>query len=162
MAAKKQEPKSALADLEAHAQSIRTQLKVPKQNEVFKAAVEAGYLTALADGEVDATEMATMVRAIDLLSEGAVIEWETETLLDECAERAEKEGPAKRATAVGAALAALGQAQAGLFFAALVARASKGIDKKEAEVLKTVGAAAGVATDAVRDIVKRATTLGSE
>jgi protein-disulfide isomerase-like protein with CxxC motif len=83
-------------------------------------------------------------------------------LLDECAARAKKDGAAKRAAAVGAALAALGQAEAGLFFAALVARASKGIDKKEAEVLKVVGTAAGLATDAVRDIVKRATTLGKE
>ena len=162
MAKKQPEAKSALADLEAHAQSIRQELAVPKQNEVFRAAVEAGYLTAVADGEVDETELATMVRAVDLLSQGAVIEWETETLLDECATRAQEQGGAKRAAAVGAALAALGQAEAGLFFAALIARASKGIDKREAEVLKAVGSAAGVANDAVRDIVKRATTLGKE
>jgi len=160
MAKSKPEARSALADLEAHARSIRLELEVPRQNEVFRAAVEAGYLTALADGEVDAAEQATLIRAIDLLSQGAVIEWETETLLDECAERAKADGAAKRAAAVGAALAALGQAEAGLFFAALIARASKGLDKKEAEVLKAVGSAAGVTSDAVRDIVKRATTLG--
>lgn len=163
MAKKQAEGKSsALADLEAHAQSIRHQLNVPKQNEVFRAAVEAGYLTALADGEVDEAEKATMVRAVDLLSQGAVIEWETETLIDECAARAEADGAGPRAAAVGATLKSLGQAEAGLFFAALVARASKGIDKKEADVLRAVGNAAGVTTDAVKDIVKRATTLGKD
>ena len=153
-------PTSALADIEAHAGSIRSALNVPKQNEVFRAAVEAGYLTALADGEVDATERAAMVRAIELLSEGAVIEWETENLLDECAAQAEKEGVPARTAAVGKALAGLGQADAGLFFAAVIARASKGIDKKEAEALKAVGAAAGLAADKVGEIVKRAGKLG--
>ncbi len=57
---------------------------------------------------------------------------------------------------MGAALAALGQAEAGIYFAALVAHASKGIDKKEADVLKEVGKAAGLTNDRVRDIVKRA------
>src|SRR5271154_6738735 len=124
MAKKQPEARSALADLESHAQSIRQELRVPRQNEVFRAAVEAGYLTALADGEVDVTERATMVRAVDLLSQGALIEWETETLLDECAARAKADGGANRAAAVGGVLAALGQAEAGLFFAALIARAS--------------------------------------
>jgi tellurite resistance protein len=160
MAKKPSEAKSALADLEAQADSIRKELQVPKQNEVFRAAVEAGYLTSLADGEVDEAEKSTMIRAIEILSEGAVVEWETETLLDECAERAKLEGAPARAIAVGKQLADLGQANVGLFFAALVARASNGIDKKEAEALKAVGAAAGLSGDAVRDIVKKAGSLG--
>jgi tellurite resistance protein len=162
MATKKPESKSALADIEAHAASIRKELAVPKQNEVFGAAVEAGYLTAASDGKVDDEERSAMVRAIELLSQGAVIEWETESLLDECATRVEKEGIAARTTAVGKTLLELGQAEAGVFFAAVVARASKGIDKKEAEVLKGVGAAAGLAGDKVGEIVKRAAKLGAE
>jgi tellurite resistance protein len=162
MAKKQPDAKSALADLQAHAQSIREDLNVPKQNEVFRAAVEAGYLTALADGEVDADEQSTMVRAIELLSVGAVIEWEADTLLEQCVERAKSDGAEARAAAVGKELAALGQAEAGLFFAALVARASRGIDKREAEVLKAIGAAAGVTTDTIRDIVKKASSLGGE
>jgi tellurite resistance protein len=148
--------KSDIASLEKHAETIRAELRVPKQNEVFKAAVEAGYLTAMADGKVDEEERATIVKAVDLLSEGAVVEWEADVLVDQCAERAEKETPAKRGEAVGAALKALGQGEAGIYFAALVARATKGIDKKEAEVLKTIGKAAGVSNDKVRDIVKKA------
>jgi len=160
MATKKPETSSALADIEAHATSLRSELRVPQQNEVFRAAVEAGYLTALADGEVDETERSAMIRAIELLSEGGVIEWETESLLDDCAARAKKDGAAARTTAVGKALAALGQAEVGIFFAAIVARASKGIDKTEIEALKAVGAAAGLAKDKVADIVKRAGKLG--
>jgi tellurite resistance protein len=159
MAKKTHAPKPALSDLEAHADAIRKELAVPKQNDVFRVAVEAGYLTALADGEVDEAEQVTMVRAIELLSAGAVIEWETEALLEECAERARKDGAGKRAEAAGKELRALGQAEAGLLFASLVAAASKGIDKKEAEVLKAVGAAAGVGGDAIKEIVKKATAM---
>lgn len=162
MAKKTQATKPALPDLEAHADRIRSELDVPKQNDVFRVAVEAGYLTALADGAVDDAEQAVMVRAIEILSTGAVIEWETETLLDECAARAEKDGAATRAQAAGKELGALGQAEAGLLFAALVAGASKGIDKKEAEVLKTVGNAAGLAGDAIKEIVKRANAMSKQ
>jgi tellurite resistance protein len=150
---------STLTALEKHADEIRTELAVPKQNDVFRAAVEAGYLAALADGEVDETERATIVRAIEILSVGAVIEWETEELLDACAARAKKDGIGKRTEAVGAELKALGQAEAALLFAACVARATKGIDKKEADILKQVGNAAGVSTDKVRAIVKKAASI---
>jgi tellurite resistance protein len=148
--------KPDIADLEKHAEEIRAELRVPKQNEVFKAAVEVGYLAARADGEVDDDERAAIVRAVELLSAGAIIEWEAEGLVEECAARADAQTPAKRAAAVGAELKALGQGEAAIYFAALVARASKGIDKKEAEVLKEIGKAAGVTADRVRDIVKKA------
>ena len=157
MAAKKTDAKgAALAEIESHAQGIREKLKVPKQNELFRAAVEGGYLAALADGNVDESERDILVRAIELLSQGAVVAWETEAELDACAERAQGQGADARAAAVGKALASLGHADVGIYIAALVARASKGIDKKEAEVLKAVGAAAGLSADGVKEIVKRA------
>jgi tellurite resistance protein len=160
MAAKKRDDdRSATLDLETHAKSIRAEMQASKQNDVFRAAAEAAYLAALADGEVDDDERVALVRAIDLLSEGAVIEWETEALIDECVARAEGEGAEARAEAVGKDLAALGQADAGVFVAAVVARASKGIDKKEAEVLRAVGEAAGLTTDRVKELLKRATSL---
>ena len=67
--------KREIANLESRAESIRAELRVPKQNEVFKAAVEVGYLTALADGEVDDEEKAEIVRAVEILSAGAVLVW---------------------------------------------------------------------------------------
>jgi len=143
-------------ELEKHAAEIRAELKVPRQNEVFRAAVEAGFLTALADGTIDADEKEAIVRAVEILSVGAVIEWEAETLVDECAERADKEGVDARAAAVGAELKALGHPEAGILFAATIARASKGVDKSEAELLKTIGVAAGLTPEAVKGIVKRA------
>ncbi len=148
--------KPQIADLESRAESLRAELKVPKQNEVFKAAVEVGYLAALADGEVDDEETAAIVRAVEILSTGAVLEWEAEDIVAECARKAEAETPSKRAAAVGAELKALGQGEAGIYFAALVAHASKGIDKQEADVLKEIGKAAGVTPDRIKDIVKKA------
>lgn len=148
--------------LEDHADEIKKELAVPRQGDVFKAAVEAGYLTARADGGVDDTERDVLVKAVELLSQGLVIEWETEALVNECEERANKDGLEACALRVGETLKALGQGEAGLFVAALVARATKGVAKSEADVIKAVGKAAGVSTDKIRDIVKRATSLGGE
>jgi tellurite resistance protein len=145
--------------LEDYADEIRQELNVPRQSEVFAAAVEAGYLAARADGEVDKTERETLTKAVELLSQGAVIEWETETLLDECQTRADKDGAEARATQVGALLKDLGQAEAGLLVAAFVARATNGVEKSEAEVLKAIGKAAGLTAEKVKGIVKRATGL---
>jgi tellurite resistance protein len=144
------------SELEKHAAAIRAELNVPRQSEIFRAAVEAGFLVALADGTIDDDERAAIVRAVEILSVGAVIEWEADTLVDECAERADKDGVEARAAAVGAELKALGHPEAGLLFAATIARASKGVDKNEAELLKTIGVAAGLTPDAVKGIVKRA------
>lgn len=145
--------------LEDHAAVIRKELDVPRQSDVFKAAVEAGYLAALADGVVSDSERATLARAVELLSAGVVIEWETQALLDECHERAQKEGPDARAQKVGAQLKELEQAEAGLLVAAFVARATDGVEKSEADVLKAIGKAAGLSADKVKGVVKRATGL---
>ena len=148
--------------LEDHADKIREELKVPRQDELFKAAIEAGYLTARADGGVDDTERDVLVKAVELLSRGLVIEWETDSLIDGYKKLADAEGIEGRAEKVGATLKDLGQAEAGLFVAALVARATKGVEKSEAELLKAIGKSAGLTTDKVRDIVKRATSLTGE
>ena len=146
----------ALTLLEKHAAEIRKELAVPRQNEVFRAALEAGFLAAMGDGEMDDTERGTIMRCVELLSQGAVIEWETDHLLDDCADRVEKEGKDKRAKAVGAALKELGHAEAGLLFAAVIARVTNGVDKTEAAVLKAVGGAAGITADKIKAIVKKA------
>ncbi len=148
--------------LEDHADEIKKELAVPRQGDVFKAAVEAGYLTARADGGVDATEREVLVKAVELLSKGLVIEWETEALVDECEKRAAQDGVDACAERVGKTLKELGQGEAGLFVAALVARATKGVAKSEADLIKAVGKAAGVSNDKIRDIVKRATSLTGE
>ncbi len=148
--------------LAEHAAQIREELKGIRQTDCFKAAVEAGYLAARADGTVDGDERQTLVQAVELLSEGAVLEWETETLIDECESRAAAEGDAARAEKVGALLKQLGQAEPALLVAAFVARATNGVQKSEAEVLKNIGKAAGLSAQAVGAIVKRATTMTGE
>lgn len=145
--------------IENLAEEIRKELDVPKQGDVFRAAVEAGYLTALADGGVDETEKDVLVRAVEILSQGLVIEWETASLIDEFKAAADKEGVDERAASVGKILKELDQAEAGLFVAALVARATKGVDKSEAALLKAIGKTAGLSADKIKTIVKRASSL---
>ena len=152
-------PMPTKLSLEQHAAEVRKSLNIPRQSDVFKAAVEAGYLTALADGTVDEQERAVLVRAVELLSEGVVLEWETSSLLDECAASTATEGADMRAKAVGARLKELDQAIPGLLVAAFVARAADGIAKSESEVLKAIGKAAGLTPDQVKSVVKRATNL---
>lgn len=148
--------------LEDHAAEIRTEIAAARQSDVFAAAVEAGYLAARADGKVEDQERATLVRAVELLSQGAVIEWETTQLLDACEARAQAEGDEVRSEKVGAKLKELGQAEAGILVAAFVARATNGVEKAEAERLKAIGKAAGVAAKTVGEIVKRATVLDTD
>lgn len=145
--------------IEDHAEKIREQLKVPRQDEVFKAAVEAGYLTALADGGMDDAEREILIKAVEMLSRGLVIEWETEGLIEDIQKLVDKEGLEGRAAKVGEKLKELDQVEAGLFVAAIVARTTKGVEKSEAELLKAIGKAAGVGMDVVKDVVKRSTTL---
>lgn len=152
----------ATAELEKHADAIRSDLAVPKQNEVFEIAAEAGFLAANADGNVDDDERAMLVAAIETLSKGAVIEWEADALIESCAARAEKNGGAARAEAVGARLKDLGQPEAGLLFAAFVAQSSGGIDKKESAVLHAIGKAAGVAKAKVTALLKRVGAAATE
>lgn len=149
-------------NLEDHADEIRKELAVPRQADVFKAAVEAGYLVALADSGVDDTERDVLVKAVEMLSKGLVIEWETDALIEECETRAKNDGVEKCCERVGNILKETGQGEAGLFIAALVARATKGIAKSEAEVMKAIGKTAGVTPDKMKDIVKRATLGGDE
>ena len=153
---------STLAELETHAAEIRKELAVPKQNDVFAAAAEAAYLAASADGAVGDEEHTALVKAIGVLSVGAIIEWEVEDLLQKCAERVEKEGADPRSKAVGEKLKELGQPEPALLFAAFVAEASGGIDKKESAVLHAIGKAAGIAKNKVTAILKRVGAKASE
>jgi tellurite resistance protein len=143
--------------LDEHADEIRAKLNVPRQSDVFKAAVEAGYLAARADGSVDEKEREVLAKAVELLSKGLVIEWETDAILDACEEHIKSEGDDAHAEHVGKQLAELGQAEAGILVAAFVARATNGVEKSEAEMLKKIGKAAGLDAKSVGAIVKGAT-----
>jgi tellurite resistance protein len=142
--------------VEQHAEAIRKTLSSTDQNALFEAAVEAGYLTALADGTEDAGERASLVRAIEILSKGLVLEWEVEPLVDAIHARVCADGKDARCAAVGKKLAALGQAEAGILIGAVVAHATAGIDKQEASVLEKIGTAAGLERPQIATIVKKA------
>ena len=154
MAAAKKGPN--LEYLEQQADAVRGGLAGQHQAELFQLAVEAGYLAALADGGEDETEREALVQAVESLSKGLVIEWETEAVLTEVAARITSQGAAARATAVGERLKELGQAEAAILVGALVAHASGGVEKKEAVVLEKIATAAGLAKGQIVSIVKKA------
>ena len=63
---------------------------------------------------------------------------------------------------VGQKLKALGQPEAGLLFAAFVAQASGGIDKKESALLHAIGKSAGVPKAKVTALLKRVGASATE
>ncbi len=138
------------------ARAIRSQLPADAQDKLFRMAVEAGYLAALADGNADPEEMATLVHAIEELSSGAVVGWEVDVLIEECNECIGMEGHQQRATVVGNELQELGLSEAGLLIATYVAFATGGLVEKEIDMLRKIGEAAGLDDAGLKAIVKRA------
>ncbi|MEO7096531.1 MAG: hypothetical protein ABI175_24950 [Polyangiales bacterium] len=153
MAAKKSTQSDQLAE---QAKLVREALPPNQQSVVFKLATEAGYLTGLADGVEDVAERAALVRAVEALSQGLVLEWEVDDLLSEAAAALKTEGVDARAKSIGKQLTELGAADAGILIAAIVGLATSGIDKTEASVLEKIGTAAGLAKPQIGALVKKA------
>jgi tellurite resistance protein len=142
--------------LEQQAEAVRKSLSGSHQSALFEAAIEAGYLTALANGTEDEGERAALVKAVEILSSGLVLEWEVEPLLEKIGARIETEGAAARCAAVGKNIRELDQAEAAMLVGAVVAHATSGIDKQEAGVLEKIGTAAGLSRPQIAAIVKKA------
>jgi tellurite resistance protein len=139
--------------LQAMAEAVRKELQEFRdQDAVYKLAVEAGYLAAKADGTVDEDEKKRIVEAVDILSQGVVIELEVDSIIEEV--DGSGQDVAERAVSLGKRLAELKQGDAGLLFGAFVAQASHGIDGDERKVLREVGKAAGVKARRIRTILK--------
>jgi len=154
MAAAKKTPNTSY--IEQQAEAVREGLAGSNQAELFRLAVESGYLAALADGTEDALEREALVASIEAISKGLVLEWETESFLAESYAKIQADGADARAAAVGARLKELGQAEAALLVGALVAHSSGGVDKKEASVLEKIAIAAGLTKAQIVAIVKKA------
>ncbi len=116
---------------------------------LFNAVVEAGYLVAAADGTVDATELATLKRAILVLAGDELATDELDALVDDLIDLRKSEGEVSRCRAVGELLAAHKSADDGLYLAAAIAYASNGLDRSELGVLERIATAAGVSTAAL-------------
>ena len=155
MAAAKK-PTTNINYLEQQADTVRKSLAGNHQSELFQLAIESGYLAALADGQEDAGEREALVKAVETLSSGMIIEWEVETVLADAYARITAEGNDARAVAIGTKLKQLGGAEAVLLVAAIVSHATSGVDKKEAQVLEKIGTAAGVPKPQIANIVKKA------
>lgn len=143
-------------ELAKYGETIEKALPVDDRDKLFETAVEAGFLVALADTDADSAERKAIDDALFAISKGVVIDWEVDALINRACEHIGTEGHAARAEAVGETLQALGQPEAGLFIAALVALASRGLDQREVDMLKKIGAAAGLDADTIAATVKRA------
>jgi uncharacterized tellurite resistance protein B-like protein len=149
-------------ELQTIAAAIRKELPVGQQDELFRLAVESGYLAALADGNADAEERTMIAEAITEISDGVVVEWEVEVLLNECNELIGMEGHHGRCAAIGQRLKELGHERTGLMLAALVALATGGLDELEVKMLQRIADAAGVANAQLAEVVKEARGMTSE
>lgn len=149
----KKPTKEKLADM---AEAVRKELEFRGQDDVFKLAVEIGYLAAKADGSFDDDEKKAIVDAVDILSKGTVIELEVDAII------AEADAEGRDAKALGEKLEALKQADAGLLFGAFVAQATHGIDKHERKVLRDVGRSAGLKANRIRTILRVVGAEGDE
>ena len=138
--------------LVAMAEAVRKELDFRGQDEVFKLAVETGYLAAQADGSFEHEEKQRIVDAVDILSQGVIIELEVDAIIEE-ADASDADEDA-RIAAIGAKLKELEQGDAGLLFGAFVAQATHGIDKDERRVLREVGRAAGLKDNRIRAILR--------
>lgn len=145
--------------LAEYAEKIRESLEFRGQDQLFALAVKAGHLAALADGAVDEDEREALVAAVDVLSQGTVIELEVEALVDEV-DGAEG-SLADKATRVGKELGKE-HGEAGLLLAAFVAQATAGIDAEERKVLTAVGKAAGLSKGTIKKTLEAVGAEGAD
>lgn len=138
--------------LAEYAGELRKELSFRGQDELFRLAVEAGHLAAKADGNVDASEQQAIIDAVDILSQGTVIELEVESIIHDSDAAAGSD--LDKAEAIGKRLGELGQGEPGLLLGAFVAQAVGGIDAAERKVLRTVGKAAGISDNKIRRVLK--------
>ncbi len=137
-------PMPDFADIEKHAEGIKKDLAVPKQNEVFKAAAEAGYLVLCAGRNCRRRRARDARSRSKILSAGAVIEWEVEDLL-ESAEKMRRPMAKRNARDAVARIERARTTRSWCFVCGVRRAPSGGIDKKELAILHAIGKAAGVA-----------------
>lgn len=145
--------------LAEYAEQIRETLEFRGQDQLFTLAVKAGHLAALADGTVDDEERTALVAAVEILSQGTVIELEVEALVEEL--EASEGSNLDKAKAVGEELGEE-HGEAGLLLAAFVAQATAGIDAKERKVLHAVGKAAGLSRHKVKKTLEAVGAEGGD
>jgi tellurite resistance protein len=150
------EKTGGLTALGKHAEALRNALGAAEQNELLAAAVEAGCLAAFGDLEVDEGERRAIIDAAGALSSGAVVEWEADSLVDDCVKRIADEGIEARVAAVGGTLKRLGHPGTGIVFAVFVAGATGGVDRLEHGVLEGIAEEAGLPSGELAAILAKA------
>jgi tellurite resistance protein len=132
---------------------------------LFNAIVEAGYLVAAADGDVDDRELDTLKSAVATLTEGEMPQSDIETLLEDFIDLRKSEGEESRCKAVGAILREANCSEEGVYLAAAIAYVSAGLSETELAVMEKIaraahvsGAQLAVIATSVRDEIARRST----
>jgi len=127
----------------------------PNAAALFEAIVEAAYLVATADGELDATERDAFERVVAQACDGAVSEEQIGALLSDLADQLAEDGLQKRIDMVGRTIAKEEHQREVLRIAGFLAAISGGVSEVERRVLVAIAEAFGLEHDIVEAELRR-------
>jgi uncharacterized tellurite resistance protein B-like protein len=116
--------------------------------------VEAAFLLAAADGQLEAQELGELTSLLSEVLGGSLTPGQAATLLEAFQATLEREGKAARIAAIAAAASSDEERRELLGFASLVALCDDDLAPAELFVLHSLGRAFGFATDDVNGIVR--------
>lgn len=127
----------------------------PNAAALFEAIVEAAYLVATADGELDETEREAFGRVVAQACHGAVSEDQIGALLSDLADQLAEDGLEKRIEMVGRTIAKEEHQREVLRIAGFLASISGGVSDVERRVLEAMAEAFGLESGAVEAELQR-------
>lgn len=127
----------------------------PNAAALFEAIVEAAFLVATADGELDGTERNAFEQVVTQACGGAVREEQIRGLLADLASQLAEDGLARRIEMVGRTIAKGAHQREVLRIAGLLAYISGGVSEVERRVLEKIAAAFKLDPDSVDTELRR-------
>lgn len=128
----------------------------PVAARLFEAVVEAAFLVANADGELDAAEESAFRHVVVAACGGFVVERQVSALLADLGQQLQEDGLERRLQVVARSVAREDQAREVLRIAALLARVSGGVSQVEREVLSQLAGELKLSPSSVDTAIKEA------
>jgi tellurite resistance protein len=116
--------------------------------------VDLAVLVAMADGKIDAVEMAALTESVEAIVGSRLVISMVKHLVTQSRADIRGKGIEAAAQSIGAILAKQGAAEDGLLLGLAVAFASEGLAVAEREVLEGVSRAAGVSPERFAELVE--------
>lgn len=156
------QPRKARGNLAAALEPVQSalarahQLATDEQRVAFLAPIlEAACVTAIADNTVDDAERDTIHAVIKAMGVHSLDDDAVDAIIASSIDRTRHDGIERRCDELGARLAELDLAEAGLSVAALVAQVSHGIDPSELAILQRLARAASVSDETLALLIDR-------